>query len=77
MTFDAEQLKNQIPFYLTAESTQKELVRNLNALNSGVTTGYYISAARGVDAGSMLQGDGWRGFQLFSFDMGKKRSIQW
>ena len=76
MTLDAEQLKNQIPFYLTAEPAQKELVRNLDALNKGVTTGYYISAAREPDANSMLQGDGWRGFQLLSFDTGKKRSVR-
>ena len=24
----------------------------------------------------MLQGDGWRGFQLFSFESGERRSIQ-
>lgn len=76
MTFDAEQLKNQIPFYLTAEPAQKELVQNLDALNRGVTNGYYISAAREPDADSMLQGDGWRGFQLFSFEAGEKRSVR-
>lgn len=76
MTFDAEQLKNQIPFYLTAETAQKELVKNLDALNRGVTTGYYISAAREPDADSMLQGDGWRGFQLLSFETGMKRAVR-
>ena len=75
MTFDPEQLKNQIPFYLTAEPAQKELVNNLNALNNGAMTGYYISAAREPDADSMLQGDGWGGFQLLRFDTGKKRSV--
>ena len=76
MTFDAEQLRKQIPFYLVGEPEQKELVRNLDALNRGVTTGYYISAAREPDANSMLQGDGWPGFQLFSFDTGEKRSVR-
>ena len=76
MAFDAEQLKNQIPFYLAAEPAQKELVQNLDALNRGVTAGYYISAVRGPDADSMLQGDGWRGFQLLSFDTGEKRSVR-
>lgn len=76
MTFDAEQLRNQIPFYLTAEPAQKELVQNLDALNRGATTGYYIPSVREPDADSMLQGDGWRGFQLFSFDSGEKRSVR-
>lgn len=76
MTFDAEQLKNQIPYYLTAEPEQKELVRSLDALNRGAKTGYYISAAREPDADAMLQGDGWRGFQLYSFDAGEKRSVR-
>lgn len=76
MTFDAAQLKNQIPFYLTDEPARKELIRNLDALNRGVTTGYYISSAREPDTDSMLQGDGWRGFQLFSFDAGEKRSVR-
>lgn len=76
MTFDAEQLKTQIPFYLTAAPAQKELVRNLEALNGGAATGYYISSAREPDADAMLQGDGWRGFQLFSFDADEMRAVQ-
>ncbi len=76
MTFDADQLKNQIPFYLVAEPAQKELVRNLDALNRGATSGYYISAAREPDEEAMLQGDGWRGFLLFSFDTGEKRKVR-
>lgn len=76
MTFDAEELKNQIPFYLTAEPEQKELVRNLDALTRGVTTGYYIPSAREPDASSVLQGDGWQDFQLFSFEAGEKRSVR-
>ena len=76
MTFDAEQLKDQIPFYLTAEPAQRELVRNLDALNRGTRTGYYISKARGVGADSILQGDGWHGFQLYSFDTGESRTVR-
>lgn len=76
MSFDAEQLKTQIPFYLTAEPAQKELVRNLDALNRGAASGYYISSVREPDADAMLQGDGWRGFQLYSFDAGEKRVVR-
>ncbi len=76
MTLDAGQLKAQIPFYLTAEPAQRELVRNLDALNRGTKTGYYISAAREVRADAILQGDGWCGFQLYSFDTGKRRTVR-
>lgn len=76
MTFDAEQLKSQIPYYLTAKPEQDELIRNLDALSRGATAGYYIRAAREPDADSMLQGDGWRGLQLYSFDSGERRPIQ-
>ncbi len=71
MTFNAEQLKAQLPYYLTAEPAQKELVRNLDALNRGAKTVYYISEARGVGGDGILQGDGWWDFQLYSFDTGK------
>ena len=76
MTFDAEQLKSQIPFYLTAEPKQKELIRNLEALNRGTKKGYYITAARDVNTDAILQGDGWRGFQFYSFETGQKSEIR-
>ncbi len=76
MPIDPEQLKNQIPYYLTAEPAQKELVRNLEALSQGATAGYYISAAREPNANVMLQGDGCRGFHLFSFDTGERRDVR-
>lgn len=76
MSLDAEQLKNQIPFYLTARTEQKELVTNLEALMRGARTGYYIPAARAPDSDAMLQGDGWQEFKLFSFDTGERRSIR-
>ncbi|MGY6646896.1 MAG: hypothetical protein ACXIVD_16930 [Salinarimonas sp.] len=76
MALDVDQLKNQIPFYLTAEPAQKELVQNLRALLRGARSGYYISSAKDIDDDTMLQGDGWNGFQLYSFQKGVKRSIQ-
>ena len=75
MTFDADQLKKQIPYYLTSDREQRDFAKNLGALNDGVKTGYYIPAARAPNADSMLQGDGWCGFQLFSFETNKKRSV--
>ena len=74
MTFDAEQLKTQIPFYLTAEPNQKELLRNLETLNQGSKKGYYTPTARDINPDEVLQGDGWRGFKLYSFETGKKKS---
>ncbi len=68
MTFDAEQLKTQIPFYVTVEPNQKEFLRNLESLNQGSKKGYYISTARDVSPDEVLQGDGWRGFKLYSFE---------
>ena len=76
MTFDAEQLKSQIPFYLTAEPKQEELIRNLEALNRGTKKGYYIANARDVNTDAILQGDGWRGFQFYSFETGKKSEVR-
>ena len=76
MTFDTGQLKTQIPYYLTAEPDQKELLSNLQALNRGAEKGYYISAAKDTGPNSILQGDGWQGFQLRSFKTGKKREVR-
>ena len=76
MTLDAEKLKAQIPYYLTAEPAQEELVCNLDALSRGTKRGYYISAASGVKADAILQGDGRKGFQLYSFYKGEKRTVR-
>lgn len=76
MAFNAEQLKTQIPYYLTAEPKQKELLQNLEALCRGTQKGYYISAAINVSPNEVLQGDGWQGFQLYSFKTGKKRAVR-
>lgn len=72
MTFLPEDLKNQIPYYLTSAPAQKELIANLEAIMSGVRTGYYSSTS----FEERLQGDGWRGLPLFSFDSGKKRDVR-
>ncbi len=76
MTFDTGQLKTQIPYYLTAEPDQKELLSNLQALNRGAEKGYYISATKDIGPDAVLQGDGWQGFQLYSFKTGKKREVR-
>jgi hypothetical protein len=75
MEFDAESLKRQIPFYLTAED-QQALVRELQAIAGGGAADYLLSDYRNAFNEIMLQGDGWRGFQLFVFDSGERRSVR-
>lgn len=77
MTFDAEALQKQIPYYLTAEPAQKVLVAELKALSEGATTkGYFIPRGYAPHATAMLQGDGWRGFQVFSFATGNRNAVR-
>lgn len=74
MTLDAYTLKDQIPRYLSAED-QRVLVEELNAISRGGDAEYVLSQSKDAFAGQMLQGDGWRGFIIFSFETGDKRSI--
>lgn len=76
MTFSPENLKNQIPYYLTSAPVQKELVANLEAIMGGAQTGYYLSASQDSFADERLQGDGWRGLPLFSFESGEKKYVR-
>lgn len=70
MTFDADALRQQIPYYLTAAPAQKVLLADLKALIEGANKGYFIPAGYDGYTAEMLQGDGWRGFQIFSFKSG-------
>lgn len=75
MNFDADSLRQQIPYYLTAEDRQI-LLDELKAIAQGRTVDYFLSPHRDTFKSDMLQGDGWRGFQLFIFDTGERRSVQ-
>ncbi len=75
MSFDVESLQQQIPSYLTSED-QQVLVNELKAIASGGSANYLLSAYNDTFKGDMLQGDGWRGFQLFLFDTGERRSVR-
>jgi hypothetical protein len=75
MELDAENLGRHLPYYLTAQD-QQELVKELRAIASGGTANYFLSAHNDTFREEMLQGDGWRGFQLFLFDSGERRSIK-
>jgi hypothetical protein len=70
MTFDADALRQQIPYYLTADPAQKVLLAELKSLGDGADKGYFIPTGYDGYTGEMLQGDGWRGFQIFSFKSG-------
>jgi hypothetical protein len=67
MTFDADALRQQIPYYLTAAPEQKVLLAELKKLIEGADRGYFIPAGHDGYTGDLLQGDGWRGFQVYSF----------
>lgn len=75
MEFDADSLQKHIPFYLTAED-QQALVRELKAIANGGAADYLLSDYRNTFGDVMLQGDGWRGFQLFIFETGERRSVR-
>ena len=75
MTFDAESLQRHIPYYLTAED-RHVLVSELNAIIAGGAVNYFLSSYHDSFKAEMLQGDGWRGFQLFLFDSGERHSVR-
>lgn len=76
MSFSPENLKDQIPYYLTSATAQKELVENIEAIMGGAQTGYYLTAGQETYADERLQGDGWRGLPLFSFASGEKQNVR-
>lgn len=75
MSFNVDSLQQHIPFYLTSED-QRALVEELNAIASGGTANYLLSAYNDTFKDDMLQGDGWRGFQLFLFETGERRPVR-
>ena len=75
MEFDAENLQKQIPFYLAAED-QQALIRELKVIADGGAADYLLGEYRDSFKDVMLQGDGWRGFQLFIFESGMRRSVR-
>ncbi len=75
MKLDLESLQQQIPYYLTAEDRQV-LVDELKAISKGGTANYFLTRYNDAFQADMLQGDGWRAFQLFKFDTGERRWVQ-
>lgn len=75
MSFDADALRQQIPYYLTADPSQKVLLAEIKSLSEGAHKGYFIPKNHDGYTAEMLQGDGWRGFQVFSFANGKLNPV--
>ena len=75
MNLDTEILQQQIPYYLTAKDRQI-LIDEIKTISQGGTADYFLSHYRDEFKTNMLQGDGWRGFQLFMFDTGDRRSVR-
>jgi hypothetical protein len=75
MTFSVDDLKGHLPYYLSAKD-QTTLTNELNAIISGGTVSYFLSGYSDKFGNEMLQGDGWRGFQLFLFESGERRSVR-
>lgn len=75
MNLDPESLQQYFPYYLTAKDRQT-LVDELKAISKGGTANYFLSPHNDEFGADMLQGDGWRAFQLFKFDSGERRWIQ-
>lgn len=77
MTFDPETIIKQIPYYLTAAPAQKQFAGELKALIEGASSkGYFSGKFPDPYKDDMLQGDGWPGFQMFSFNSGKRLSTR-
>jgi hypothetical protein len=76
MTFDADALKLQIPYYLSAEPARKAFVSELESLSNGVAKGYLIDGSRDIFRDEILQGDGLSGFQAFSFRSKKLENLR-
>jgi len=75
MSIDPESLKQQIPYYLTAED-QKILVNELKAISAGEGASYFLSDYNNDFGSAMLQGDGWRGFKVCLLEKGELRSVR-
>lgn len=73
MALDQESLKRQIPFYLTGPD-QQELIKNLEAITAKKAVSYFTNLE--YLKSEILQGDGWRGFELFIFETGKRTEVR-
>ncbi len=54
---------------MTADPARRDLLVQLKALVNGADRGYFIPSGYDGYTAEMLQGDGWRGFQVYSFKL--------
>lgn len=71
MSISAENLQNQIPYYLT-DNQKMGLQKALADFMSNKNICYYLSKYEN----EMLQGDGWSGFQIIHFKDLKRKSTK-
>ena len=75
MNFDTDFLQQHIPYYLATED-RRVLLNELKAISEGGSRHFLLSEYHDSFKNQMLQGDGWRGFQLFTFETGERRSVK-
>jgi hypothetical protein len=75
MQLDGDQISKSIPFYLTAED-KAVLIRELEAITAGSSVDYFLSNYNDNFENKILQGDGWRGLDMFLFESGARRSVR-
>ncbi|WP_417478983.1 hypothetical protein [Maricaulis maris] len=73
MSFDPEAIKLHIPYYL-AENDKTKLVKELESIGSGCSN-YTLTSERQELKDSMLQGDCWSNFKIYSFIGSQERQI--
>lgn len=66
---DFQTIKDQIPYYLTRQAADG-LIKELESYNGN--TAFYTNRY----PSDFLQGDGWRGFEIFDFEVDAKRTIR-
>lgn len=76
MTFDFEDFQKHIPYYLVDDPARSAFVQELREISGGARRGYYISPNKDPHFSDMLQGDGWRGFNVFSYEDGSRISVR-
>lgn len=74
MSFDVDTLQNHLPSYLSAED-QRALVDGLKDISQSGGGEYVLPRSRDSFAQTMLQGDGWHGFVVYSFANSKVQEV--
>ena len=75
MEFNADNIQIHLPFYLTSDD-QQTLIRELKEFTSNKQLNFTLSSYNDDVASAVLQGDGWRGFSIFDFETGQRKSIR-